>query len=39
MISLSALTVLVWLALGITVLAPILLIGLLIRDNKRGDLW
>tara|TARA_R110000772_G_scaffold55236_12_gene126033 strand:+ start:164 stop:283 length:120 start_codon:yes stop_codon:yes gene_type:complete len=39
MITLTALTVLVWLALGITVLAPILLIGLLIRDFRRGDLW
>ncbi len=39
MISLSALSVLVWLALGLTVMAPILLIALLIRDYRRGDLW
>lgn len=39
MISLFALSILVYLALGLTVFAPIFLIALLIRDFTRGDLW
>jgi heme exporter protein D len=39
MISLSALTALVWVATGMTVFAVVLLIALLIRDFKRGVLW
>jgi len=39
MISTGALTVLVFAALAITVVTPVLLIVLLIRDYKRGELW
>lgn len=39
MMSLGALSVLVCIALALTICAPFLLIGLLIRDYRRGDLW
>jgi len=39
MISLSALSVLVWLAVGVSVFSVVFLIALLIRDFKRDVLW
>lgn len=39
MMSLTALTVLVYIALTVTVGAPVLLLALLIRDFKKGELW
>lgn len=39
MITASALAILVYLALAVTVLTPVGLIILLIRDYKRGTLW
>ena len=39
MISVGALSILIYLALGFTVLAPVLLLALLILDIKRGRLW
>lgn len=39
MISASALTILVFLGLGLTALTPLLLLALLMRDWKRGELW
>lgn len=38
-ISSGAFEILVLAALVVTVIAPILLLGLLIRDWKRGHLW
>jgi len=38
-ISSTALSILVTTALIITVLAPVILMGLFIRDKKRGQLW
>lgn len=38
-LSVTTFTWLVGIALGVTIAAPILLLGLLIRDWKRGDLW
>lgn len=38
-VSASALAVLVGIALAITVIAPVLLLALFIRDCKQGDLW
>ncbi|MDZ7751351.1 MAG: hypothetical protein U5S82_06740 [Gammaproteobacteria bacterium] len=38
-ISSGAFEILVLAALAVTVVAPILLLGLLIRDWKRGHLW
>ena len=39
MISATALSILVYCALGITVITPVALVLLLIRDYKRGKLW
>lgn len=39
MISLSALTILVCLALGVSTFSIVLLIALVILDFKRGKLW
>lgn len=39
MISLLALSTLVYAALGVTVLIPIILLGMVISDYKRGELW
>lgn len=39
MISLSAFSTLVLCALGIVILTPALLLVLMIRDWKRGELW
>lgn len=39
MISAGALSILVYCALTITVITPIVLITLLLRDYKRGKLW
>ena len=39
MITASALSILVYLALAVTVLTPVGLILLLILDYKRGKLW
>lgn len=39
MISLGALTVLVWLAVGVSIFSVAFLLALLIRDFKRGVLW
>ncbi len=39
MASLSFLSVLVMLALMLTICAPLLLIWLFIRDYQKGDLW
>lgn len=38
-LSVTAFTWLVGIALSVTIAAPLLLLGLLIRDWKRGDLW
>lgn len=38
-LSSTAFTVLIGAALCLTTLAPLLLIALLIRDWKKGDLW
>lgn len=38
-ISVTALTLLVGIALGATIAAPLILIGLIIRDITHGDLW
>lgn len=38
-LSSTAFTVLIGAALFLTTLAPLLLIALLIRDWKKGDLW
>ncbi len=38
-LSSGAFEILVLVALVVTVIAPILLLGLLIRDWKRGHLW
>ncbi|HLT92793.1 MAG TPA: hypothetical protein VKZ85_17795 [Woeseiaceae bacterium] len=38
-ISASGLAVLVSVALAVTVAAPLLLLALLVRDLKRGELW
>lgn len=39
MISVTALAALVYIALGLTALTPLLLLALVIRDWKRGELW
>ena len=39
MISLTALSTLVYTALAITLLTPLLLIALVLRDWKEGVLW
>lgn len=39
MISTGALAALVYIALGVTVLTPILLLVLVFLDWKRGQLW
>ena len=39
MISTAALAALVYIALGVTVLTPILLLVLVFLDWKRGQLW
>ncbi|TVZ40434.1 hypothetical protein P886_4865 [Alteromonadaceae bacterium 2753L.S.0a.02] len=39
MMSLGALSTLVMIAVGITVLTPVLLLVLVIRDLQRGELW
>ena len=39
MISATALSWLVGVALVVTVAAPLLLIGLFVRDARRGELW
>lgn len=39
MLSLSSLTVVVWVALVATTATPIILIALVLRDLKRGELW
>ncbi|WP_006787200.1 hypothetical protein [Thiorhodospira sibirica] len=38
-ISVEALGILVMVATGLTTLAPVLLLGLLVRDVRRGCLW
>ncbi len=35
----TALEILVTCALAVSTLAPVLLIGLFVRDARRGDLW
>ena len=39
MLSSTAFTVAIGLAICLTALAPVLLIALLVRDWKKGDLW
>lgn len=39
MISLTALSVLVYAALGLTVLIPLVLLTMVITDYKKGELW
>jgi len=39
MISVGVLTTLVYIGVGMTIVTPIILIALLIRDWKRGNLW
>lgn len=39
MLSATGLSVLVWAAFAITALAPFIMIGLLLRDWRRGKLW
>lgn len=39
MISVSALTLLVWLALGCCILTPLVLLGQLVLDIMREELW
>jgi hypothetical protein len=39
MISTGALTALVFIALGVTILTPVLLLVLVFLDWKRGQLW
>lgn len=39
MISLSALTILVTVALAFAIATPLILITLVIRDTKQGKLW
>lgn len=39
MASLTLFSTLVWLALIVTVLAPLILLCLLIADYKKGELW
>jgi|GEM_PF-6264248 len=39
MISLAALSILVYAALGLTVLIPIVLLTMVFTDYKKGELW
>ena len=39
MISIEVLTVLVWLAIGVCALTPVLLLALAWLDNRQEDLW
>ncbi len=39
MMSLSALSALVYIALAITIVTPFLMLSLVFLDWKRGDLW
>lgn len=39
MISLMALSTLVYAALGVTVLIPIILLAMVISDYRKGELW
>lgn len=39
MISTAALSILIYIALAVTVITPVLFLVLLIRDYKRGKLW
>ena len=39
MISLAALSTLVYAALGVTVLIPVILLAMVISDYNKGDLW
>jgi len=38
-ISVSALTILVWIALLVSCIAPIALLTLFVRDRKGGTVW
>ena len=39
MITASALTIMVYIALGVTTLTPFILLSMVYRDWKRGVLW